>query len=1220
MERKMGMRIIRLFAGILGILSFAARASLPMVGIHDSELTRTLETLPASATTPTGAGTTGFEWWPVEWHYFVMPESLKEALRSDGTLFAVVKDADISNGGLLDGNGAPKYPIVISLAAEAISDAEIQPLLNYVTAGGTLFVGSSAFTRSTDGKTRGDFAIASAMGVHMAKAGLTNWTANYKFGLQTANRLVAHIPTGVLNWWLPSAADEISWGISPTHIYSGQYLAWNVTASDAQVIAQDDSGPALLIKNYGKGRFIYYSVMEPLIGHGGWAPGMYSYVIFRESIQWAFESLGMPVPRLSPWPYAYNAAFNIRHDFENDQTAINGIEASAQAENALGAKGDYYFCTGALRVDMGNSSTTINSLKRAVTNYHASIGPHNGGLPNPNNPALTNANFDYWHWGPDEALDVTPSGYAIGNAYALTSLTNAYQDVEGWLSGLNNANGLRIWASPYFNSTREGSYALLQQLGVVTAGEEKLTPFPHWTVSTQTSGKRYSFLNLPVSDWYVGTQIAQAMEYHTSATMHAAVDYYYNLGALINIYGHSVSSTGLENDYLKYCAAKPNIWSANATDVYSWWLKRSAVQVTPSYTTNGGQTVITLAISGATDPQTAVELWIPQTVFAGLAVRLNGTLASANQFRVDGQRVRVLAGNTINTVEIRYNSQLFALNDAYTTNAGQTLTVASPGVLANDTSVSGTNLTAVLMTTASNGTLSLATNGGFTYTPLAGFSGTDTFTYMANDGQSNSNPATVSITVNALANQPPTVSLTSPANGATYTAPANITLTATASDSDGTISKVEFYNGATLLATDTVSPYSFAWNSVASGTYSLTARAYDNTGASTTSGTAVVKVIAAVNQPPTVSLTSPANGANFTPPATVTLSATASDSDGTITKVEFYSGSTLLATDTTSPYSVTFTGVLAGTYFVSARAYDNAGASTTSGTAVVTVGTVVNQPPTVNLTGPVNGATYTAPANITLTATASDSDGTISKVEFYNGSTLLGQSTASPYSFAWNSVASGTYNLTARAYDNTGASTTSGTATITVSGTSLFTDDFSQNAVSPWNPVLGTWTATSGALHGTSSVQNYGYASYSTTWTDYTLQGRVQFPTGAYGGGLGGRLNASTGAHYGAWVYPEGSSGGSAVLKLVKFRTWTTWSGTTMKQVSLSSVGTGWHTLKLTFQGSRILVYYDGTLVMDVTDNSFDSRAAYLSGGITADLWTDKTTYTMNVDDILVTP
>ena len=73
------------------------------------------------------------------------------------------------------------------------------------------------------------------------------------------------------------------------------------------------------------------------------------------------------------------------------------------------------------------------------------------------------------------------------------------------------------------------------------------------------------------------------------------------------------------------------------------------------------------------------------------------------------------------------------------------------------------------------------------------------------------------------------------------------------------------------------------------------------------------------NQPPAVSLTAPANGATFTAPATVTVSADASDSDGTIAKVDFFAGSTLIGTDTTSPHSISWSNVLAGTHLADRR-------------------------------------------------------------------------------------------------------------------------------------------------------------------------------------------------------------------------------------------------------------------------------------------------------------
>src|SRR5688500_10482773 len=78
------------------------------------------------------------------------------------------------------------------------------------------------------------------------------------------------------------------------------------------------------------------------------------------------------------------------------------------------------------------------------------------------------------------------------------------------------------------------------------------------------------------------------------------------------------------------------------------------------------------------------------------------------------------------------------------------------------------------------------------------------------------------------ANQPPTVSITAPAPGATFTAGSSVTLTADAADSDGSISKVEFFEGSNLIGTDTASPFSVDWANVLAGFYSVTAKATDN--------------------------------------------------------------------------------------------------------------------------------------------------------------------------------------------------------------------------------------------------------------------------------------------------------------------------------------------------------------------------------------------------------
>lgn len=106
-------------------------------------------------------------------------------------------------------------------------------------------------------------------------------------------------------------------------------------------------------------------------------------------------------------------------------------------------------------------------------------------------------------------------------------------------------------------------------------------------------------------------------------------------------------------------------------------------------------------------------------------------------------------------------------------------------------------------------------------------------------------------------NAPPSVAITQPSNGASFQAPASITIGASASDSDGSVSRVDFYAGGTLLASDASSPYGSVWSGVPAGTYSLTARAFDNAGASTTSAAVTVTVTAAPPPPPPSGLPSP---------------------------------------------------------------------------------------------------------------------------------------------------------------------------------------------------------------------------------------------------------------------------------------------------------------------------------------------------------------------------
>jgi VCBS repeat-containing protein len=129
------------------------------------------------------------------------------------------------------------------------------------------------------------------------------------------------------------------------------------------------------------------------------------------------------------------------------------------------------------------------------------------------------------------------------------------------------------------------------------------------------------------------------------------------------------------------------------------------------------------------------------------AADFNGTDSftyEANDGTADSNTVTV-------TITVRpVNDAPVAVADAHTTTMAVPLLVSAPGVLGNDTDVEGGALTAVMVTTAAHGAVTLNADGSFTYTPDLDFTGSDAFTYKANDGTADSNVASVTIDVGLL--------------------------------------------------------------------------------------------------------------------------------------------------------------------------------------------------------------------------------------------------------------------------------------------------------------------------------------------------------------------------------------------------------------------------------------------------------------------------------------
>jgi glucose/arabinose dehydrogenase len=185
----------------------------------------------------------------------------------------------------------------------------------------------------------------------------------------------------------------------------------------------------------------------------------------------------------------------------------------------------------------------------------------------------------------------------------------------------------------------------------------------------------------------------------------------------------------------------------------------------------------------------------------------------------------------------------------------------------------------------------------------------------------------------ALANSPPTVTIDSPTDGASFPPPGNITITATAGDSDGSVENVSFFDGSTFLGSTNDPPYTIA-ASLATGGHALTAVATDNLGLATTSSVVNVTITAA-NPVLSVTITNPPDNAAFGNTDQISIGAGVSDTGGTVTNVQFFDG--LVSLGNRSGNFTLPTTLPLGVHTLTAVASDNAGNTATSPVVHVTV-------------------------------------------------------------------------------------------------------------------------------------------------------------------------------------------------------------------------------------------------------------------------------------------
>jgi chitinase len=132
----------------------------------------------------------------------------------------------------------------------------------------------------------------------------------------------------------------------------------------------------------------------------------------------------------------------------------------------------------------------------------------------------------------------------------------------------------------------------------------------------------------------------------------------------------------------------------------------------------------------------------------------------------------------------------------------------------------------------------------------------------------------------------------------------------------------------------------------------------------------------------------------------------------------------------------------------------------------------------ITMSNPTDGASFSAPATIAFSANASDTDGTVTRVEFYAGPNMVGAVTSAPYSYNWTSVPAGIYTVYALARDNSGNVTSTAQRTVTVRGnmptTAIFTPSSNDSVAVSYYSIEFFPSTTSPAAGAGVASQNLG--------------------------------------------------------------------------------------------------------------------------------------------------
>lgn len=446
--------------------------------------------------------------------------------------YQIVSDDEVIQGILLDEN-IPRYPLLISINNYNTPTAD--EVIEFIERGGSVFTNAHSFSNS-----------AGCIELPLEISCSEEWLFTNLARKTQETPLLSHIPM-----------KELVWSASQQNLIVN--ASENITFM--QSARENVSGSMIVMQDVELGRIIYHSNLRPFWGTREGSPNVLNTFFLKNVIEESFSRLDVSLLSIAPWG-EYQAAFTTRFDVEASRDVLYEYFprfVDLLYENEI--NGNFYILVDQLQ---GNSSyqgaffRAKNPTERAM-------------FLDAQDRGMLIASHSTWHLGPDVDFN---------RRYNLEHSFEILEDVLG--------ERPKHWVSPNFLAQRDYSLELIEEMDILTTGDQKIHFLPHFAVDPET-GKKYSFLEIPTSEGYASYPdspdfLITVLDHHTPASIKQVVDVYYAQGGLINVYSHiKPESYDVLDDLIKEVKSKENVWHVTPDELFEYWSKRDEAKIENIY-------------------------------------------------------------------------------------------------------------------------------------------------------------------------------------------------------------------------------------------------------------------------------------------------------------------------------------------------------------------------------------------------------------------------------------------------------------------------------------------------------------------------------------------------------------------------------------------------------------------------------------------------------------